>query len=271
MRCKWCANPENLTGKIQTGFIEHLCSRCGRCVGVCQSGAIVEDLNAYRVDRKKCSACGACVAECLYGALVQYGEEMTSGEVFQKVRHDKMFYDSSGGGVTVSGGEPLLSSRFVSELFLQCKNEGIDTCVETCGHVPWDAFERVLPVTDHFYFDLKHMDSRSHRQHTAGENTLILNNAERLVMSGANILFRQPLIPGVNDSMENIEATASFMRIINPKLKLELMPYHRLGQAKYAVLDMPNPMAEMSVMASAEVEAVRAKYEAFGVRCTISR
>ena len=271
LRCRWCANPENLENRLQVGFLSNLCQHCGRCAKRCPRGAILPDPDR-RIDRDKCDSCGACVDGCFYGALVRYGERMTVAEVFDKVRRDKMFYETSGGGVTVSGGEPLTHAEFVAELFALCRGEDINTCVETCGCVPQSAFEKVLPLTDTFYFDLKLMDTSAHRTYTGLGNEQILANARFLADSGANILFRQPLIPGVNSTEENVRATAEFIRSLGrPDLALQLMPYHRMGTAKYAALDQPYTLEALEIMHGEEVEAVRALYESCGVSCSISR
>ena len=169
LRCRWCANPENLQDKVRTGFLANLCQHCGRCAKACPRGAILPDPDK-RIDRSRCDECCQCVEACFYGALVRYGEPKTAEETFDKVRRDKMFYDTSGGGVTVSGGEPLTHADFVAELFALCRGDGINTCVETCGCVPRSAFEKVLPLTYTFYFDLKLMDSEKHREYT-GQGT----------------------------------------------------------------------------------------------------
>ena len=271
LRCRWCANPENLRDEVLVGFISKLCRHCGRCGQACPRGAILPDEDK-RIDRTKCDGCAKCTEACFYEALVRYGEEMTVEEVFDKVRRDKIFYDSSGGGVTVSGGEPLTHAAFVSALFRLCRGEGIDTCVETCGCVPRAAFEEVLPLTDHFYFDLKLMDGEKHREFTGLDNGQILSNARFLAERGADVLFRQPLIPGVNDSEENLRAAADFIQSLGrPELGLQLIAYHRMGASKYAALDLPYTMEAVPLMAPEEVEAVRAQYEAFGIACTVSR
>ena len=133
LSCKWCANPECLSGKPQMGFIETLCADCGKCLDACTNNAIRRIGGEHRIDYSRCKSCGNCRDHCSYGALVRYGESMTVAEVWDAVRRDKMFYDSSGGGVTVSGGEPLLWAKFVRELFELSREERIDTCVETCG------------------------------------------------------------------------------------------------------------------------------------------
>jgi len=271
LRCKWCANPENLENRIRIGFIETLCKHCGRCASGCSVGAILPTPDK-RIDRSKCTECGDCVKKCYYGALVAYGEERTAEEVFDKVRRDKMFYESSGGGVTVSGGEPLTHADFVAELFERCHADGISTCVETCGCVSRRAFELVAPLTDQFYFDLKIPDSAKHKAYTGVGNEAILDNARYLAGLGANLLFRQPLIPGVNDSDEDIAATAAFIRSLGrDDIGIQLMPYHRMGTSKYAALDLPYEMAELSIMAPEDVEAAAQKYRDFGVNCSVSK
>ena len=271
LRCRWCANPENLLDRVRVGFLANLCQHCARCAKVCPQGAILPDADR-RIDREKCDECAKCVEACFYGALVRYGKGMTAEEVFDQVRRDKIFYDSSGGGVTVSGGEPLTHADFVAELFALCRGEGIHTCVETCGCVPQAAFEKVLSLTDTFYFDLKLMDSGKHREYTGQGNDQILSNARFLAEKGADILFRQPLIPGVNSPEENVKATAAFIRSLGREdLALQLIPYHRMGTSKYAALDIPYTLEDMKPMAAEEVEAVRALYESFGVPCTVSK
>ena len=270
MRCRWCANPENLTDTVEIGFIKKLCTGCLRCLKSCDENAISG--GEYRILREKCTACGKCVKACYYGALVKYGDTMTSDEVFRKVRRDKMFYDESGGGVTVSGGEPLTKAEFVRELFEMCRGDGIDTCVETCGYVSRGAFEKVLPVTSRFYFDLKHMDDEIHRKYTGCSNEKILENAMYLANNGANILFRQPLIPGVNDTDENIKATAAFIKKLGYKeTGIQLMPYHRAGKSKYEALGMEYEMDGTEIMAVGDIEEIAAKYRREGVNCSISK
>ncbi len=271
LRCKWCANPENLEGKIQIGWISKLCTGCGRCAKTCRFNAIIPG-DGPRINREACTRCGECTDTCFYKALVRYGEDMTAEDAFAKVRRDKMFYDSSGGGVTVSGGEPLVHPEFVTELFTYCRGEQIHTCIETCGCVPQKAFEMAAPVTDLFYFDLKIADPEIHRQYTGTDNEQILSNARYLAGTGADILFRQPLIPGINDTDANIEGVSSFIRSLGRSdLALQLMPYHRMGLSKYAALDKAYELEEIQIMKPEEIEKVRSKYEALGVSCSISK
>jgi pyruvate formate lyase activating enzyme len=269
LACRWCANPECISGAPQIGFMQALCARCGRGFDTGPHGAIRREENVHRIDYSRCQTCGDCVTRCSYGALVRYGDTMTVEEVWDAVRRDRMFYDGSGGGVTVSGGEPLVQAEFVRKLFTRCKEDDIDTCVETCGFIGGETLVEIMPVTDHFLFDLKHMDAAEHEKHTGQSNERILANAALLVVHGAEVLFRQPLIPRVNDSPENIAATAGFLSRIGKGL--ELMPYHRMGWSKYRALDMQYSAEGIEPCGDAAAEAARSAYTARGVCCTISK
>jgi pyruvate formate lyase activating enzyme len=272
LACQWCSNPECLPGSPAIGFIRTLCADCGKCIEVCTNNAIRSTADEHRIDYARCKACGNCRDQCFYGALVRYGEPMTVDKVWDAVRRDKMFYDESGGGVTVSGGEPLLHPKFVRKLFELSRQAGINTCVETCGCVDPQAFLEVLPVTDHFLFDLKIMDPQIHRKYTGQSNGIILKNAALLVERGADVLFRQPLIPGVNDSVENIEATARFLKSLGEKAsRLQIMPFHRMGFSKYRALDLPYAMEGLIPVDEEQTESARIAYAQRGIDCSISR
>ena len=272
LSCQWCANPECLSGKPQMGFIETLCADCGKCLEACTNNAIRHTEGEHRIDYSHCKACGDCKEQCYYGALVRYGESMTVAEVWDAVRRDKIFYDDSGGGVTVSGGEPLLRPVFVRELFELCRQERIDTCVETCGCVDPAALHEVIPVTDHFLFDLKQMDPEAHKKHTGQSNHLILKNAELLIEREVDVLFRQPLIPGVNDSIENVDATALFLNRLGKRAaRLQIMPFHRMGLSKRKALQMPSAMETLSAAEDQQIEAVQKAYVRWGIECSVSR
>jgi pyruvate formate lyase activating enzyme len=272
LSCKWCANPECISGKPQVGFLKLLCKGCGKCLETCRENAINTDENKHRINYSLCSACGECVENCNYGALVKYGEPMTVDEVWDAVRRDKIFYDQSGGGVTVSGGEPLLHADFVRKLFRYCREEKIGTCVETCGFVPSESFMDVIPYTDMFLFDLKHMDSDIHKKYTGHHNEKILKNAALVIEQGADVVFRQPLIPGVNDTASNIEATARFLKKLGERaVRFELMPFHRMGRDKYRALNMDYLLDGLEIMDNETLEKIKDAYIDRGINCTISR
>ncbi len=270
LACRWCSNPECISSGPELGFVKNLCTQCGACAGVCPEGALVLEPGAYPViDRARCTACGKCAAVCTSGALVLYGEAMKPDEVFDAVRRDKMFYDASGGGVTVSGGEALLRPRFVAELFELCRRDGLSTCVETSGNAPEAALREVLPLTDLLLYDLKLMDPARHAEQTGRPNDRILANARLAAGSGVPLLFRMPLVPGLNDDEQNLRATADFIRSLGT-FGLELMPYHRFGKGKYASLDRPYPLDDLPAPAKERVRAVRERFQQLGVDCSVS-
>lgn len=271
LRCKWCANPEGISPGIQIGFISNLCTKCHRCFSVCPENALTDNGAQHRIDDSRCTACGKCVEACDYKALVRYGAEMSLPEVFDEVYRDKMFYDTSGGGVTVSGGEPLLQAPFVRALFELCKDAGITTCVETSGYVPAQNLLAVLPLTDYILFDIKHMDPEVHRQFTGQSNDIVLKNAALAFEKGADIIFRIPLIPSVNDDDTNIAATAEFVKSLSEKPRIQLMPYHRLGDSKYKALNLQNCMHDKQVMTPEQIERVKQSFVSYGVNCSVSK
>lgn len=274
LACKWCANPESISMEPQVGFISKLCKHCGKCKDICPRDALLWGENGpVGIDHSKCVNCRSCLSVCPSKALVPYGNEMSLDEVFREVKRDALFYCAEPrGGVTVSGGEPLLYAPFVSALFQKCHEADIHTCVETAGNVSVSALQEVLPHADLFLLDLKHMDTEKHREGTGFGNERILENIRFVAQSGADILFRAPLIPGYNDTLENIEATAAFLKTLPEKVRCyELMPYHRMAVAKYEAIGMPFLMGDLEPPTDEHLESVRAAYEQRGISCKISR
>src|SRR4030042_4478206 len=225
LECRWCSNPECISPQPEVGFIRALCTKCGKCAEICPVGALVYEANKLpRIIRERCTGCGACSLVCSYNAIVLYGESMDAEEIFDAVNRDKMFYQASGGGVTVSGGEALLQSQLVYDLFEKCCRAGIHTCIETSGNAAETALRQVIPYTDYILYDLKIMNSEKHRQYTGKPNGLILGNARMGATSGVATLFRMPLIPGINDDPQNIKETADFLLGLgNKDRRIELM------------------------------------------------
>jgi pyruvate formate lyase activating enzyme len=273
LACRWCSNPECISPQPQVGFFKTLCAKCGKCAGICPAGALALNTEGLPViDRERCNGCGACSAVCSYKALVLYGTPMDSDEIYAAVSRDKMFYDSSGGGVTFSGGEALLQPRLVSTVFEKCRRTGISTCIETSGCVPSSNFKEVLAYTDFILFDLKCMDSGKHLEYTRQPNDVILQNAGLAAESGIETLFRMPLIPGVNDDVQNIKDTSDFLHGLGKAfLRIELMPYHRLGKGKYTSLDRTYQLPDIISPGPAELESVVNTFEENGIKCIVSR
>jgi len=190
--------------------------------------------------RELCRNCGKCAEICYADALVLAGKWLTAREVMDEVEKDKPFYENSDGGVTISGGEPLLQADFARALLEECKKEGLHTVVDTAGNVPWEAFEKVLPFTDLFLYDLKAADEEFHRQVTGACNARILDNLKKLANSDKNIWIRIPIIPGVNDKVEEMEKLLMIIKELKQIEYVELLPFHRLGEGKYTSLDMEN-------------------------------
>jgi len=235
LSCKWCANPEGISRLVELKLNKTLCISCGACVKVCHKKAITLFDSAVDVDRTKCSACGKCAQVCSAKALELLGREVSVNEILEECEKDMIFFRRSGGGLTLSGGEALLQAEFASALLRAAKEVGMNTAIETSGAVQWSRLEKVLPYADTFLFDLKHMDSKKHKEYTGVPNELVLENARKLAMHDANLVFRMPVIPGINDTEENIKQTAEFAKWCNADY-LELLPYHKLGINKYEML-----------------------------------
>ena len=222
LRCKWCHHPESQSFDKQMMFYKDKCTGCGKCREVCPNHL------------QSCDFCGKCELYCPADARKVCGREYTPAEGFAEVIKDKAFYDNSGGGVTFSGGECMLQLDFLCKILEKCKSAGIHTAVDTAGNVPWESFEKILPFTDLFLYDIKAFDAELHRKGTGVSNELILENLKNL--SGrADIIVRIPVIGGYNDNDEEIRQIADFLRQIKI-IKAELLPYHAMGEHKYTAL-----------------------------------
>jgi glycyl-radical enzyme activating protein len=232
LRCLWCHNPEGIVSQPHLSFLPKKCIRCGYCLQACAQGAhgFVDD--AHVLDREKCIVCGACAQECYSGALEIVGRDVSVEEVMATVERDRPFYKVSGGGMTLSGGEPTLQIDFCEALLQAAKGEGLHTCIETCGFSPYDRLERLLPLVDLFLFDLKETDTDLHRRHTGAGNKLILDNLRRLHDSEAHLRLRCPIVPGLNDRADHFDALMQIAMELHRLEGIEIMPYHALGMDK---------------------------------------
>lgn len=279
LRCRWCSNPESWQLQPQPGVYRTKCigrKACGACAEACPQGDLfrftVGKLAA--IDRSRCTDCLACSRACPSDAIKQWGQVMTVDQCMEVIRRDKGYYDRSGGGVTVSGGDPLVQSDFVAALFRACKAEGFHTCCESTFHAPWAQAEKILPCTDLLISDLKHMDSAVHRQYTGVGNELILENLQRLAALDRELILRIPVIPGVNDGEANIRASADFiLNALGGKVRtLQLLSFMRLGEEKYKSLGIPYPMEGIRIQRRSfqkKVEGIAAYFNSRGIHCLV--
>lgn len=244
LRCLWCHNPENLHVQPSLSFTQKLCASCGACVDVCPQHVHRIEGGLHEIRYEACINCGACMRECFTGALKLYGEESTSEAAAARLLEDQVFYEQSGGGVTFSGGEPLLQSGFLQETMALLKMHGIHIAVDTCGDVPWEAFEAVLPYTDLFLYDIKHIDPELHRKGTGAGNERILENLRRLQACGVSVEIRTPVIPGYNDDEKTLHGIAALLRDCPRVATWRLLPYHSMAKAKYEAIGMPYAMPD---------------------------
>ena len=233
LRCFWCHNPESWRMGRDLLFYPQKCIACGRCFEICPLGCHILNDDGHVVDREKCTLCGACAKKCYAGALVMSGKERTVEDVMKPVRADAAFYRNSGGGMTVSGGEPLLQPEFCAALLQAARKEGIHTALDTAGHVEFSIFEKIMPFVDLLLFDCKCMDSAAHKKATGAGNGRILENLHRLGQGETPIWVRVPVVAGVNDTEANMLALRDFLKNLPAVRRVELLAYHNLGAAKH--------------------------------------
>mgnify|MGYP004704603425 FL=1 len=267
LSCIWCANPESQKEYRQLAHRSSLCIKCGTCIQNCSEKALYAEAGKICIDRKKCIRCGTCTEVCPSHAMFFYGEEKSLNSVFEEVIRDERYYQNSGGGITCSGGECMLQPQFVGGLLKMCKERGIHTAVDTCGYFSTENLKLVLPYTDLMLFDLKHMDPQKHRAYTSQENSLILKNLKEIVQSGIQIFIRIPIIPGYNDSKENLIETAKYVKQLDSSLPVDLLPYHRFGEGKYKMLDIPYKLHSVQAPTEKEMEEYQGIFTQMGLIC----
>ena len=261
--CWWCHNVESQgSGKEPLLRLER-CSGCGGCVVSCPQGAVSMVGGKSATDRGACVRCGECQVYCPENGRSICGQEMSVAKVVAEVLKDQVFYQRSGGGVTFSGGEALAQLDFLAAALAECKAQGLHTVVDTSGAVPWASFERVLPLTDLFLYDLKLMDDVAHRTYTGVSNRGLLENLRRLSAATDAIWIRFPVIPSINDGAENIRQSIEFLRAMRFR-QLNLLPYHDLGKGKAAQLGRAYRMQGVTPPSAEGLEALRAQFAAAG-------
>lgn len=248
LHCIWCSNPESRHPYSEVGVNRASCigkELCGECLKVCTPGALVfAGDKIARIDREKCMNCLACAKACVNDTLKVFGTDKTVDELMKIIRSDRKYYDQSGGGVTFSGGDPLIQWEFVRDVLAQCKRININTCVESELFCKQEILNEIIPYTDLFISDIKHIDSEQHRQITNAGNEIILENLKYIVSKNIPLVLRIPIVTGYNDSEENIRKTGEFIRkeLNNRIIQLQLLPFRPLGEDKYESLGISYPM-----------------------------
>jgi len=234
--CEWCHNPESFSMETQLQYYKDRCIHCGKCTGLCPNKAHSISTHGHAFDRKRCTMCGLCAAECFSNALQISGREEDVEEVLRQILDDKAYYEQSGGGVTLSGGEPVLQEGFCESLLKQCKNEGLHTAIQTAGFYPFEKLSRLLPYLDLVLYDIKGIFGGIY-DHIHANPELAIENLKKLDKTGVPIIVRTPCIRGINDSPEEIESIARLLSGLKNVDYFMLIPYHGLAKIKYDILD----------------------------------
>jgi len=263
LRCRWCANPEGINPYVEIMRSTSKCVKDLACASVCSA------MSADNMDRTKCRGCPdhRCVEACNYGALRTAGYYMDVEDLMERIKRDRQYW-GYGGGVTISGGEPMLQADFAIEVLKLCYDSYISTAMETCGCAEWKDYERVIEYLDWIFFDLKHMDDEVHRRGAGVSNRIILDNARRIASSGKRVVFRVPVIPGFNDSDENMRETAEFIGSTDAD-EVNLLPFHRLGASKYEQLGRDYEYKDALPPDVQRMERIRGIFEECSIKCWI--
>ncbi|WP_350343925.1 choline TMA-lyase-activating enzyme [Proteinivorax tanatarense] len=276
LRCKWCSNPEGLEQKYQILYKRDLCKNCGACVSACPVGIhSINKAGKHEINRSiECIGCRKCMDSCIEEAISVVGERKTVKELLQIVEEDEAFYTISGGGVTLGGGEALMQPELAYELLKTCKQEGINTAIETCGHTKHESIMKVAEFTDLFLYDLKHIDSDKHYQYTNVKNEVILKNLKSLLGNGYNVKIRMPLLKDVNDSEAEIKEVIDFLmpyRDFKNFKGIDLLPYHKMGVNKYKQLDKEYQIKGELALSEIELEKLESLISRYDFPVSIIR
>jgi pyruvate formate lyase activating enzyme len=269
LHCTWCHNPESQAFGPQLAHFPRNCIGCGKCIEVCPQAAVRPTAEGNVVDRTLCDNCGLCAGTCYAEALVMHGRKVTVAEVIAEVDKDRPFYENSGGGMTLSGGEPLAQPEFALALLREARRVGLRSVIDTSGVVRWSVLEEAARLSDLILYDLKTLDPERHREATGRRNRRLLANLQRLAQGSTPIHLRVPVIPGFNDDEEQLAAMARLAREIPAVQEVELLRYHRLGEGKYAALGLSCPTSGLEPPSDEKMGRLGEAVRSVGVECTI--
>lgn len=274
LKCVWCHNPESISPKPELAFYSEKCTGCGECVRICPRDAHIfepgdtPDSYIRKLDRAKCISCGKCSEVCISGALKLCGRRMSVDDVMKIVAEDRIFFETSNGGMTLSGGEPTLQPEFTLALLRAAKDDGISTALDTCGYAKREVYELLLPYTDIFLYDIKHITDEGHIRCTGRPNRLILDNLRFLSNAGAKLEIRIPLVPGYNDDTETLDGIGELLSTVNIT-KAKLLPYHSYARSKYLSLDIPDTLPDVERPSNDALEVAAELLRGYGVNVVI--
>ena len=269
LRCPWCSTPESQNARPEIAVYPDRCIHCDQCLAACPVDAVRLTADTVSIDRPVCDRCGKCASVCNAEALRLLGREMSIPGLVTEIKKDGVAFKHSGGGVTLSGGEPLLEPDFTVELLRALSAAGIRVGIDTCGYVPRKTIERVLPYVSFFLWDVKLADERRHRELTGVSNRRILSNLRFVSQRGVPIYIRVPLIPGYNDSDEDLGAICTLVKELASVVEVDLLPIHHLGRAKYASLGREYPIEGIPLIPDAVLAEKKRLMESYGLTCNI--
>ncbi len=273
LHCLWCHNPESQELKPEISYFKEKCLKCGLCVEACPNNAIKLTVDGVVRDKDLCLLCAKCVEACPNEVMQQIGKPMSVDEIVDIAERDKPFYETSGGGITISGGEPTLQSKFLLELLKSFKQKGIHTAIETCGFFKEDLIESLTNLVDLFLFDIKHLDPNEHKKYTDVSNEKILNNFAKIHSKvGSNrIIARIPIIPGVNTDAKTIEEIATFLKNIDYSGPVHLMPYNKMAKTKYEKVGKGHLYKDMGDLTEEILEIITKKFNSYNFKVVCNR
>lgn len=270
LRCLWCCNSEGQLKAPELKLETEICTGCGRCENICSENAIhLENGKITEIDRTKCNMCGKCVSACYMDAIDTFGKEYSVDELMEIILRDKDYFDATGGGVTIGGGEPTMHWQFTGELIRRLHAESIHVALDTCGYTVSPEARALLDEADLLLFDVKGFDPEEHKKNTGVSNELILRNLHEMDAAGKPIIVRMPVIPGCNDSEETIRAEAEMLSKLKSLIRIDMIPYHDYGKIKFGQRGAAYPLEGKEKLPDDRVDAIRSILESYGLTVQI--